>query len=204
MGACEGPSCFHIVMEFFEGKNLQDIIFTKQNKQYTLNLVKKYKIAKQIVTAMKYIHCLNPPIIHRDIKPSNIMVNSNLQVKICDLGLSKSDDLKTDLLSTVVGTLRGTLTFMSPELLLNEESPSIQSDVWAVGVTLVELYSGKAAWILRRFSILEDIKEKFKNRNIPPNITKLPDGLQSGVKGCFEYEKEKRITMSELYTYFKN
>lgn len=74
--------------------------------------------------------------MHRDIKPSNVLVNSKGQIKLCDFGVSSELD------NSVADTFVGTGTYMAPERI--QGSPyTVKSDVWSVGLTLMELAIGK-------------------------------------------------------------
>jgi mitogen-activated protein kinase kinase len=74
--------------------------------------------------------------MHRDIKPSNILVNSRGKIKICDFGVS------SELEGSIAETFVGTGTYMAPERI--QGSPyTVKSDVWSVGLTLMELAIGK-------------------------------------------------------------
>lgn len=80
-----------IVMEYFPGKELFDVILAR--KYYSEEDAKP--IFAQVARALHYLHCLN--IIHRDVKPENILVSDSVDprtgqysVKILDFGLSKN------------------------------------------------------------------------------------------------------------------
>ena len=143
MAVSQNPTQYHLILEFFDSHNLSEILRDKDIKQiYGLDKDKKNKIGKEICTGINYLH-KKFGIVHRDIKPNNILVNTNLDVKICDLGLSRSDNLNEDLMSTTTGTIRGTYIYMSPEILLHNKKAVFSSDVWSFGCTVVEIYSEK-------------------------------------------------------------
>lgn len=93
------------------------------------------KIAEAILGGLKYLYVAHR-IMHRDIKPSNVLVNSKGQIKLCDFGVSSELD------NSVADTFVGTGTYMAPERI--QGSPyTVKSDVWSVGLTLMELAIGK-------------------------------------------------------------
>lgn len=93
-------------------------------------------IAYQILEGLNYLH-KDLKIIHRDIKPGNILVNSNGDIKIGDLGICGKLEHTTDVTNSWVGTT----IYMSPER-LNESSYSFSTDIWSLGLTLIELRTG--------------------------------------------------------------
>lgn len=95
-------------------------------------------IAHQIVKGLVYLH-KTMKVIHRDIKPSNILINSKGEVKIADFGVC-SQQLENSLDMKVSWV--GTLIYMSPERLLGQEY-SFNSDIWSLGLTLMECAMGK-------------------------------------------------------------
>lgn len=136
----EGPLC--IVTELAKGGNLSDAL-----KAERLQEPDKLRIALQIAEGMNYIHNKDPPIVHRDLKPQNILLDFFMQVKVADLGLSRT-------MGTSANTMRledtelfaGTIRYMAPELFDEEPSCSRATDVWSFGCILHQLLTNEAPW----------------------------------------------------------
>lgn len=93
------------------------------------------KIAEAVLGGLTYLYRAHR-IMHRDIKPSNVLVNSKGQIKLCDFGVSSELD------NSVADTFVGTGTYMAPER-IQGGAYTVKSDVWSVGLTLMELAIGK-------------------------------------------------------------
>ncbi len=93
-------------------------------------------IAMQIASGLAAAHARN--IVHRDIKPSNVIVTNEKVVKIVDFGLAR---LASTASATHSITTTGTLPYMAPEQILGEAIDQ-RSDVWALGVILVQMLTG--------------------------------------------------------------
>lgn len=90
------------------------------------------EVFSQVVFAVDYLHAKG--IYHRDIKPANIFFDKNRTVKVGDLGIAKENGQG----STTYTGLKGTETYMSPEL-WDYEKFTEKADVWALGVVLYEM-----------------------------------------------------------------
>lgn len=120
-----------IAMEFCEGGSLDSIYkeVKKLGGRTGQNVLGK--VAAGVLEGLTYLH--GHRIIHRDIKPSNILLCRDGQVKLCDFGVSGEFGTKGD-----ANTFIGTSYYMAPERITGQ-SYTITSDVWSLGVTLLEV-----------------------------------------------------------------
>jgi len=131
-GIEEGPDGqIFIVMGYYEGETLAQKI-----ARGLLSVSESVNIAMQIASGLAAAHARN--IVHRDIKPSNVIVTNDRGVKIVDFGLAR---LASTASATHSITTTGTLPYMAPEQILGEAIDQ-RSDVWALGVILVQMLTG--------------------------------------------------------------
>ncbi|HEY6306174.1 MAG TPA: protein kinase [Candidatus Angelobacter sp.] len=129
-----------IVMEFIMGCTLRNMI----GQGADLELLAR--IGEQVAKALAVAHAAG--IVHRDIKPDNIMVRDDGYVKLLDFGLARlvptgfSPTLATAANNTEVGTILGTVPYMSPEQARGEEANSA-TDIFSLGIVLYELSTGQ-------------------------------------------------------------
>jgi serine/threonine protein kinase len=121
----------YIVTEYM-GVTLSQVIRSEQDFEQN---VPQYFIY-YILRGLKYMHSAG--IVHRDIKPSNILLNEDMDVKICDFGLSRSlyenGASSPDMTTYVV-----TRWYRAPELLLKYDKVSYPVDIWSVGCILAQM-----------------------------------------------------------------
>jgi serine/threonine protein kinase len=127
-----------LVMEYIEGKNLQQVLDEGPLPCQTA-------VGYAIQTAAGLQHAHERGIIHRDVKPANLLVDRNGVVKILDMGLARFLD-KEDRLTQVVndGALLGTADYMSPEQGMANTTIDSRTDIYSLGVTLYALTCGRA------------------------------------------------------------
>ncbi|KAL8538494.1 hypothetical protein ACS0TY_000485 [Phlomoides rotata] len=118
-----------VVMEYMT----TDLSRFMVDKRRALTLVEIKLMLKQILEGVEYLH--ENGLMHRDIKPSNILMNSILDLKICDFGLSRHVGSESG--SYTPGVV--TLWYRAPELLLGVKKYTKAIDIWSVGCIMGEL-----------------------------------------------------------------
>ena len=127
----------YIVMEFIEGTDVQKMVL----EQGRLHSAYAMAVTAHVCDALQYAH--DRKIIHRDIKPANIMVGYDGGVKVADFGLAKMSMTEESALTTRSGISMGTLHYMAPEALMLGSNVDHRADIYAVGVMLYYMLTGK-------------------------------------------------------------
>lgn len=132
----EKQSMIGIAMEYMDGQSLDSIYkeVLKKDPSNRINEKVLGKITNSILAGLDYLHLKN--IIHRDIKPSNILLDSQGNVKLCDFGVSG------EAVNSFASTFVGTQYYMAPERITGG-TYSISSDIWSLGMSLLEVANGK-------------------------------------------------------------
>ena len=185
-GICPKSQKLAIVTELANKGSLFDYIHKNQNNNIPITF--KNKITTQLINTMSYIHECN--FVHRDLKTQNILLDDNLNIKLCDFGLTK---LKSEL-NAGSGQYAGTPAYMAPEL-YERKFYDEKIDVFAFGTVIWELYSQKIPYYNCEGN---EIKNKVLNgekllcaRNVPKGIVELIDK-------CRLVDKNKRPSFKEM------
>ena len=192
-----------MTMELIEGCTLDQRI-----PGNGLSLARFFDIAIALADALSAAH--RKHIIHRDLKPGNVMVTDDGRVKVLDFGLARTVDADTvrpgedvTFLGTNVGTIVGTMPYMSPEQI--EAKPlDHRTDLFSLGIMLYELATGERPFrgdspAALMSSILKDHPKPVGERrsDLPGDVCRLIDR-------CLEKEPRDRIqTATEILAELK-
>jgi serine/threonine-protein kinase len=180
LGLEEHDGHYFIVMEYIEGKNLEQIL--AESSTGKLEESKIIGIIKKIAKGLLEIH--KKKVIHRDIKPANIMVTPGGQVKILDFGISYQ---VTKSMTELVGEhqWQGTWPYMAPEQLSTRYGrENNQVDIWGFGVTMYQLLSGEFPFTNK--DQIKDIDEK------PYELEGVSEETKNIVMKCLEKDRKNR------------
>jgi Protein kinase domain/Inner membrane component of T3SS, cytoplasmic domain len=162
-------------MEYVEGATCMQVL----RDQGPFKIGEALEVIRQTAKALEYAH--SQRLIHQDIKPDNIMIGPNNQVKLADLGISKTfDEVESE-----EGPKRvmGTPHYMAPEAALGKKIDH-RVDIYALGATLYHLLTGKTpysgtsatevlkAHVMDPLPAIEDI-----NPDVPPDVCALVERL---------------------------
>lgn len=123
-----------VVMEYLDGGSLTELITNFQMTEPHIAAV-----SKGVLSGLNYLHQQNR--IHRDIKSDNVLLGSNGEVKVADLGLCAQLDEQAD----VKNTMAGSPYWMAPEVILCQPYAT-KVDVWGMGALAMEMAEGKAPY----------------------------------------------------------
>jgi hypothetical protein len=132
---CEvaGQPC--IIMEYVDGETISERI---EAYRAPLPLSETVYVFEKVCEAIEYVH--RHGVIHRDIKSNNIKISSQGEVKLLDFGIAKVEGTQQQL--TQAGSVIGTLQYLAPELIRGGTADA-SGDIWALGVLLYEMVTGR-------------------------------------------------------------
>ncbi|KAG8955131.1 general transcription repressor [Tulasnella sp. 424] len=107
------------------------------------------KLLADVLNGLVYLHSSSPPICHADIKPGNVLITDRVEAVLCDFGLARLvDGLPSGL--TTTKTTKGSIRYMSPELLDEDPRHTLYSDIWAYGCLVLKVMTGSLPYSSRR------------------------------------------------------
>ncbi len=135
---------YYFAMEYVQGEDVRALLSRAQKAKKPIPLGCAVAIVLDVCRGLHYAHqrrdAMGRPlgIVHRDVTPSNVIVTRDGSSKLLDFGVAKAASHTTE---TVVGSLKGKISYMSPEQCRGEPLDR-RSDVFALGILLFELTTG--------------------------------------------------------------
>jgi eukaryotic-like serine/threonine-protein kinase len=190
----------YIVMEYVEGRSGAQLLQSRGR----LGPEAAVEIGVQACAGLEYAH--RQGIIHRDVKPGNLMVlggpagrrgapptdapTDEMTVKLTDFGIARAAE-QTRL--TQVGSVVGTAAYLAPEQARGEEATPA-ADVYALGVVIYQLLTGRLPW--EGTTLAELAIRRENERPLPPSSydPEVPDTLSTAVLRALEGDPARRYT----------
>ncbi len=176
-----------IAMELVEGRQLRELI-----PPGGLSIGSLLQYGAQIADALAYAH--EHGVIHRDLKSANIVITPEGRAKVLDFGLAKrlenkADDRRIpDLNLTASAMILGTPNYLPPEVVIGQKADA-QSDVWALGVVLYQMASGRLPFVGGSLTALAGA---ITHEPPAPLSAHVPVGLRAVIDRCLAKDASLR------------
>ncbi len=167
-----------LTMEYVDGEDLSTLL----RRIGRLPEDKALDIARQLCAGLAAAH--ERGVLHRDLKPANVMIDGNGQVRITDFGLAA-------IVGQVDQVRVGTPAYMAPEQ-LGGKDVSIQSDLYALGLVLYEVFTGRRVYTAQ--NVGELVRQHQDAVITPPSaiVRDLDAGIEPAILRCLDPEPARR------------
>ncbi len=171
-----------IVMEFVDGASLQQLL-----KQVRVSPPDALRLTNGLLSALSYLD--ERDVVRLDLKPSSIMVDSDLQPVIVDLGLAKHEASQRTITADA-DQLVGTPAYLAPEIIRSQDA-DIRSDLYTVGMLLFEMLAGRPA---RRQGELYDVLRRAVSEEVDVDaLQAVSPALRAALRRMVAREPDARF-----------
>jgi serine/threonine protein kinase len=161
-----------------------------------------WKIRSTIITDMAcglaFLHAEN--ILHRDLKSLNVLLDVNFRAKLTDFGLAK---IKTETRALLTKNDNGTgaLAWTAPELFCLRPTPTKQSDIYSLGITMWEVATQQLPYAGAEPSVIRDLVKEGDREKIPEGC---PPKIASLIRFCWHKDVKKRPEAGRVVEYMED
>src|SRR5215470_9097230 len=167
-------------MEFIDGEDLSSLL----RRIGRLPGDKAVELARQMCAGLAAAH--EAGVLHRDLKPANVMIDGRGKARITDFGLAiVSEELRGE------EALAGTPAYMAPEQLTGKEVTQ-RSDIYALGLVLYELFTGKRVFEAKSIQELISLHEKSTPPTPSSHVKEIDPLVERVILRCLEKDPKAR------------
>ncbi|MDB5335883.1 MAG: Serine/threonine protein kinaserelated protein [Planctomycetaceae bacterium] len=170
-------------MELVEGGSLSELL--KKKGKFDWQQVIEYGL--QICAALEHAH--ENGVVHRDLKPPNLMLDKSGNIKLADFGLARISDATA---LTAAGKTLGTFAYMAPEQISGSSPITPKTDLYAFGVVLYELVTGKTPFQSETTAELLMAHLTKKPPRVCTEVLDCPIWLEKVILNLMEKDPDKR------------
>jgi len=167
-----------LTMEYVDGEDLSSLLHRIGRKPHD----KAVEIARQLCAGLAAAH--DRGVVHRDLKPSNVMIDAEGNVRVTDFGIATA-------VGAADGGNAGTPQYMAPEQFAGRPA-SIKSDIYALGLILFEVFTGRRAVDARTLADLQDFHERGTVTTPSSIVRDVDPAVERLILRCLERDPERR------------
>jgi len=161
-----------LTMEYIDGEDLATSI--RRIGRFPVD--KGLEIARQLCAGLAAVH--DRGLLHRDLKPANVMLDGRGKVRITDFGLASDAEGQDG-----NGEIAGTPAYMAPELLAGKPA-TVQSDIYALGLVLHEVFSGRPAFDATTIAGLRQQRERGNRADLSSATGAIDPAIEETLSQC--------------------
>lgn len=186
---------YALVTEFMAGGTLENLL---QDDDIDLSWDARLRFARQVAVGVDHLHSREPPfgpIVHGDLKGANVLLDrdsTDARAVICDFGMSK---VRSSSRGSTLGGGSGTLQWSAPEVLHAGGHPTTASDIFSLGMTLLEIAIRDHPWSDAHDAIVLAAVKEGRRPKVPDDV---PGLYRTVIEMCWAQDPAERPSSNEV------
>mmetsp|Transcript_47731 Transcript_47731/g.113412 ORF Transcript_47731/g.113412 Transcript_47731/m.113412 type:complete len:664 (+) Transcript_47731:59-2050(+) len=191
IGACLEIPHPCLITEYMPGGSLHHLLHVRRLR---LPLLHGTNMCLQLTDGVKYLHAQTPRIVHRDLKSQNVVLDMQLNLKLCDFGLTEPME-ETQIAKQNNG---GSPRYMAPELFDSLAKITEKVDIWAMGCIFIEIFSRTLPY--EGINTLPELTRELMVHKRPPQWPgPLPEALEVVIRSCHNFDYRLRPSARRVF-----
>ena len=183
-------------MELCEGGALDEVL---HDPEFVLEHPTRLRIAAETATGIAYLHLSDVSIVHGDMKAGNVLLTKDLSVRICDFGMSEAKNRSKTMTVAASSSGKGgtslTVAWSAPEL-FKDRPKSFATDVYALGLTLWEIYERRVPF--GNMPEAAVVNQVLSGHRPEMGSTEMPDEIRKLIQLCWSEDPRERPAADKM------